>query len=59
MRKLLLILMLMEVFVAYAQYEGGLKPLKGIEYKAEAQASVSDGKISILIPALDKPEKTF
>ena len=62
MRKLLLILMLMEVFVAYAQYEGGLKPLKGIEYKAEAQASVSDGKTPLWLNAnkygLSSLEKT-
>ena len=62
MRKLLLILMLLEVSVAYAQYEGGLKPLKGIEYKAEAQVSVSDGKSPLWLNAnkygLSSLEKT-
>ena len=62
MRKLLSVMMFLGVSVAYAQYEGGLKPLKGIEYKAEAQVSVSDGKTPLWLNAnkygLSSLEKT-
>ena len=47
---------------AYAQYEGPLQPLQGIEYKAEAQASVSDGTTPLWLNAnkygLSSLEKT-
>lgn len=62
MRKLLSVMMLMGVSVAFAQYEGELKPLKGIEYKAEAQVSVSDGHTPLWLNAnkygLSSLEKT-
>ena len=41
MRKVLSLLMLWSTAV-YAQYEGPVQPLQGIEYKAEAQVSVSN-----------------
>jgi len=52
MRKTLLFLvMLMTAAVVRAQYEGSLKPLSGITYKAEAQASFSDDKTPLWLNA--------
>jgi hypothetical protein len=62
MRKYLSFLIFLGVTAAYGQYEGGLKPLKGIEYKAEAQVSVSDNKTPLWLNAnkygLSSLEKT-
>ena len=62
MRKYLSFLIFLGVIAAYGQYEGGLKPLKGIEYKAEAQVSVSDNKTPLWLNAnkygLSSLEKT-
>ena len=51
MRKLLSLMMLLGTSAASAQYEGLLKPLRGIEYKAETQVSVSDGKTPLWLNA--------
>lgn len=62
MRHLLSLFMLGMTVAAYAQYEGPLQPLQGIEYKAEAQASVSDGTTPLWLNAnkygLSSLEKT-
>ena len=62
MRHLLSLFMLGVTVAAYAQYEGPLQPLQGIEYKAEAQASVSDGTTPLWLNAnkygLSSLEKT-
>lgn len=62
MRHLLFLFMLGVTVAAYAQYEGPLQPLQGIEYKAEAQASVSDGTTPLWLNAnkygLSSLEKT-
>ena len=62
MRKYLSFLIFLGVTAAYGQYQGGLKPLKGIEYKVEAQVSVSDNKTPLWLNAnkygLSSLEKT-
>ena len=51
MRKTLIIALLTATSAVHAQYDGKLLPLSGIEYKAEAEVSIADGKTPLWLNA--------
>ena len=51
MRKYIFVAVFLWTSLANAQYKGKLQPLSGIDYKAEAQVSIADGKTPLWLNA--------